>query len=195
MKNIVISTILSIFFCANTVAQIFPSYKKVDISLQDKTFHELAHLGIALDHALVLKDKVEVILSEDELSLVKANGFKVNIIIDDLAADFQHRNNNVSANRNDNFLFCNELFNDTITVPKQFNYGSMGNFLTYDELLLELDSMATNYPNLITVKQPIDTFLTQEGRPIYYVKISDNPNVDESSTAVSYTHLTLPTIA
>ena len=181
MKKIAL-IIISIIVCCSAIAQNFLSYKKVEVSLQSKSLHQLARLGIALDHALVQKDKVEVILSEDELLLVESNGFDFNIIMNDLAADLQNRNAETAVNRSNNFLTCDELFNDTITVPEQFNYGSMASFLTYDELLLELDSMAANYPNLITVKQAIDTFLTEEGRPIYFVKISDNPNVDESSS-------------
>ena len=173
-------TFILFLLCSQlAIAQDILSYKKVEISLQNKTIHELAELGIALDHALVAKNKVEVILSDHELLLVQSNGFDCNTIIDDLSNYVQNR---VDLSRNNNFLSCDELFNDTITVPEQFNYGSMGSFLTYDELLLELDSMVANYPHLITVKQPIDTFLTEEGRPIYFVKISDNPNVDESSS-------------
>ena len=51
----------------------------------------------------------------------------------------------------------------------------------YQEMLDELDDMAAQYPNLITVKSPISTFLTWEGRPIYHVKISDNPSTSEGS--------------
>lgn len=50
--------------------------------------------------------------------------------------------------------------------------------------------MASLYPNLITVKQPLsNTLTTVEGRPIYYVKISDNPNLSEPEPEVLYTAL------
>ncbi len=52
-----------------------------------------------------------------------------------------------------------------------------------------LDSMALLYPNLITVKQAISPINSIQGRPIYYVKISDNPNVDEPEPEVLYTAL------
>ena len=63
----------------------------------------------------------------------------------------------------------------------------MGGYLTYSEMLSELDDMAQQYPNLITVKTPIHNFLTHENRPIYHVKISDNPNSNESEANVLYT--------
>jgi hypothetical protein len=66
-------------------------------------------------------------------------------------------------------------------TPTNFELGSMGGFYTLDEMLQELDDMHTLYPNLITVKAPISNFQTVEGRSIYFVKISDNPTVNESS--------------
>ena len=65
----------------------------------------------------------------------------------------------------------------------------MGGFYTYQELLDILDVMATLYPNLITTKQQISDTLTHEGRPIYWVKISDNPTVDENEPEVFYNAL------
>ena len=65
-------------------------------------------------------------------------------------------------------------------VPSNFNLGTMGGYLTYDEMLAELDAMHTQYPNLVTQKSPISSFQTYENRPIYHVRISDNPDVNES---------------
>jgi len=63
-------------------------------------------------------------------------------------------------------------------VPAAFNYGSMGGFYTWEEYIAEIDSMIANYPSLISPKEVLGT--TIEGHPIYAVKISDNPTVDES---------------
>ena len=56
----------------------------------------------------------------------------------------------------------------------------MGGYLKYNEMLAELDAMVAQYPNLITSKAPISTFLTVGNRPIYHVRISDNPNTNEA---------------
>ena len=53
-------------------------------------------------------------------------------------------------------------------------FGSMGGFYTFDEVVIELDSMRLLYPNLITEKDSIGA--SQEGRAIWMVKISDNPD-------------------
>lgn len=42
-----------------------------------------------------------------------------------------------------------------------------------------LDSMRLLYPGLISAKQPIDTFHTIEGRPIYWVRVSNNPTIEQ----------------
>lgn len=69
-----------------------------------------------------------------------------------------------------------------------FGYGSMGGYYTLSEVYDQLDNMYSKYPDLITEKQQIGT--TIEGRPIYAVKISDNPNSDENEPEVFYNSLT-----
>jgi carboxypeptidase T len=65
-----------------------------------------------------------------------------------------------------------------------FNFGSMGGFYTYDEIVEDLDSMFQLYPNLVTEKYSIGT--SHEGRTIWAVKISDNPNIDENEPAAGF---------
>ena len=67
----------------------------------------------------------------------------------------------------------------------------MGGFLTLNEIMLELDSMTTLFPNLISPKFIIGNNQTIEGRDVYAIKISDNPNTDETATEkeVLYTSL------
>jgi hypothetical protein len=68
-----------------------------------------------------------------------------------------------------------------------FGFGSMGGFYTLDEAIAELDTMFLLYPDIITEKVSIGTSI--EGKPIYMVKISDNPGVSESEPQVLYTAL------
>ncbi|NCA21266.1 MAG: PKD domain-containing protein, partial [Crocinitomicaceae bacterium] len=72
-------------------------------------------------------------------------------------------------------------------TPSNFNLGTMGGYLKYAEMLAELDAMAQQYPTLITTKAPISSFVTAGNRPIYHVKISDNPNTNESEPKILYT--------
>jgi hypothetical protein len=68
-----------------------------------------------------------------------------------------------------------------------FEYGSMGGYYTFDEVVSELDSMRLLYPQLISEKQSIG--LSNEDRHIWHVKISDNADVDEEEAEVLYTAL------
>ncbi|MDT8415176.1 MAG: M14 family zinc carboxypeptidase [Flavobacteriaceae bacterium] len=66
-------------------------------------------------------------------------------------------------------------------VPQNFSLGSMGGMLTVSELEAELDKMRALFPNLITAKAPLSTTeTTWQGRNVWYVKISDNPDTDEN---------------
>ena len=65
-----------------------------------------------------------------------------------------------------------------------FGFGSMGGFYTFQEAIAQLDTMYANYPNLITQKFSIGT--TIEGKQIWAVKISDNPNINENEPAVGF---------
>ena len=68
-----------------------------------------------------------------------------------------------------------------------FGYGSMGGFYTYNEVIAQLDTMHSLYLNLITAKDSIGS--TIQGRPIWAVKISDNPEVDEDEPEIFYNSL------
>ena len=60
---------------------------------------------------------------------------------------------------------------------------------TYEEILDEIDSLQTNYPDIVMVQQ-IGTTLGavpyQDPIPIYAVKISNNVTVDEDKPAIMY---------
>jgi len=64
-----------------------------------------------------------------------------------------------------------------IETPVFMPVGTQGTVKALtQEMLEQLDKMRTLYPNLITIKTSIGNSV--EGRPIYMVKISDNPDMD-----------------
>ncbi len=65
-----------------------------------------------------------------------------------------------------------------------FGFGSMGGYYTLAEIEADLDEMFQLYPSLITQKFSIGTSI--EGRTIWAVKISDNPNISENEPAVGF---------
>jgi len=97
---------------------------------------------------------------------------------------------------------CSEI---NWTTPQNFQLGSMAGCLTYSEMLAQLDLMRTKYPGLISVKTDASpgtvthgnsytnggAYNLWAGQPIYYVKISDNPDIDEPNEPESlYTGMT-----
>ena len=163
-------------------------YAEIKIHIDEKGLEKLAQLGLAVDHGIGKKGVFFIgDFSESELKQIEQAGFTYEILQADLANYYLERNTNTEEQR--------KVVNNTCTttapypIPKEFNYGSMGGYLTYDELLAELDSMNSQFPNLITRRAAIDTFKTDEDRPIYWLKISDNPTISEGEPQILYTAL------
>lgn len=163
------------------------TYSKVRIYVSNNQLQNLESIGIPTDHGSRKKDTwLDTDLSSEQIALLSNHNFDFDILIEDVQHYYITRSNQAAtkSDRND----CSQINQsfDPI-VPNNFHLGTYAGFYTYQEYLNELDSMASMYPDLITIKLPIDTFLTHEGRPIYWVKISDNPNIDETEPEVLYT--------
>jgi hypothetical protein len=149
----------------------------------------LANQGLAVDHG---KHKfgvyIESDFSENEIQKAKMLGMKVEIQIEDVKKFYVEQNKGIDkstpAEKNSS---CSGSSSVSYPVPANYNHGSMGGFLTLTELYQELDDMAALYPNLISIKAPVSTFLTHENRPLYWMRMSDNPNSDEAEPEVLYT--------
>ena len=126
--------------------------------------------GITLDHfTKSAPNSVDAELSESDLDLLDSQGMTYTILIDDVSKHY--RENFDPAARAAGLPACG---------LQNFDYGTMGHYHTFDETVAHLDSMFSKYPALITSKTTIGFSI--EGRPIYAVKISDNPTIDESAT-------------
>lgn len=148
---------------------------------------QLAQKGVSIDHAHFSNERIIAEFSESELNLIRQTSVKFEILIEDMAKYYQERNKINSESSKIHFYSNCEQFN--FQKPSHFHLGSMGGFFTLNEMYQILDSMALLYPNLITVKQAISPINSIEARPIYYVKISDNPTTDEPEPEVLYTAL------
>jgi len=125
------------------------------------------------------------ILSSD-LSKLILSGLQYEVVASDLTEFYKSRNQNSMVPELKNIIYnCGSP--KTYATPSHFSLGSMGGFYTLSEALAQLDSMRAWYPNLISVKSQIG--LSIENRPIYSVKISDNPDVNEPEKQVLYTSL------
>lgn len=169
-------------------------YSRVKIKLSpDKQIGELASLGVDVDHGQFAKDRHFIgEFSEYEIAQIQEKGFSTEILIDDLAAHVVAQNMPGAVVAESRLNHCDgddgELYN--YETPENFGLGSMGGFYTYEEMLAILDSMVALYPNLISARAPVGEILTHEGRPIYWLQISDNPNEAEANEPeVIYTAL------
>ncbi len=155
------------------------SYSKVKIYTDAQGLQELAELGLAVDHG-EYKSGVFFVgdFSENDIAILDQNGFAYDIVIADVKAYYAAQNTLIAKN-----VVCESANEPTLpTTPDNFFMNTAyAGFYKYQDMLEALDSMVAQYPNLITVKSPISTFQTHEGRPIYFVKISDNPNVDDAT--------------
>lgn len=189
MNNKSILLAVLFFITLSVTAQKQEVYSKARIHYNTaEDFQKLVQSGIAMDHGKHKKGTfIENDFSETEILTAKALDLKVEILIDNVQEFYINRN--LESNKTTSTAkssTCNSSGSTNYAIPVNFNHGSMGGFLTYTEMLTELDEMVSLYPNLITVKTPIDTFLTNENRPIYWVKISDNPNIDETEPEMMY---------
>ncbi len=177
MKSNLLLTLFLTFVVSIFSQEKITKYSKAKIFYTAKSDMELLlSNGIAVDHGIHKKNIfIESIFSSVEISKAKQLGFKVAVIIDDMQKHIAER----KQIKNNNNASCQTVNNSYVT-PVNFELGSMGGFYTYAQMLQELDDMHALYPNLITVKTPIDTYVTFENRPIYSVKISDNPTMDEA---------------
>ncbi len=164
-------------------------YSKVKIFTNGYGLQHLAELGVAVDHGIVKENTFFISdFSDQEIQVIKQAGYQIEILIDDVQKFYVKQNENAGTEeKNVNCPGASSSGFANPVTPANFNLGTMGGFLKYQEMLDNLDAMATLYPNLITVKAPISTFLTHESRPIFHVKISDNPNTDEAEPEVLYT--------
>ncbi|HMR47391.1 MAG TPA: M14 family zinc carboxypeptidase [Bacteroidia bacterium] len=187
MKSI-ITIVLALLVSVNVFAQA-EKYQKVRIWLDGKAVSSLAQSGVDLSEAHYRKGLYyETDLNTSELNRISTAGFRTEVLIDDVKQFYKQRNEQQTQKTLSAVTSCSTA--PDYPQPAHFGYGSMGGFFTYQQLLDNLDSMAILYPNLITFKQPIsNTQTTIEGRPIFYVKISDNPNLAEPEPEVLYTAL------
>jgi len=147
-------------------------YSKVSVNIEDNTIlGQLIDLGMAIDHMEYLTDNtIGFYVNQSELSRLEEEQITFSVEIADYKAFYQkQKEDDVEALA---------AMTRSANVADGFDLGSMGGFYTYDEVEAKLDEMVQDYPNLITAKASIGT--SAEGRAIWMVKISDNPNVDEA---------------
>ena len=173
--------ILTLIFTISVHSQ---NYKKVKIYLDtQQDISILQNSGFEFDHPQITKDNaVVVFINDNEFTALQNSNFRYEILIDDW---YKHYNNLPRITEYEKTEFI-ERSKREMNVS-EFGYGSMGGFYTLSEVIGELDNMKIQYPSLISTKISIGNSI--ENRPIYTVKISDNPEFDENEPEILYTAL------
>ncbi len=179
--------LLSFLLTSNLNAEI---HHRVRIDLDNRELKEVAALGVAMD-IYDFRPGVSVAgeFSETELEALSSAGFSYKILIEDMSSYYQDRNKGYDIDEMNRKMREAEP-RAQYPTPENFTLGSMGGFHTYSELLDDLDAMRTLFPDLISEKLPIGTTTTIETRPVYWVRISNNPDVEQDKPKVLYTALT-----
>ena len=131
-------------------------YSTVRITV-DKTSDFQQVQSLGLDIVGLGEGYVEAILAPGDLERLQSTGLKYTITIDDMTAFYRSR-----------------------LDPSR----AMGGYRTLSEIGLVLDSIYNAHPEIVTAKWSIGNSI--EGRPIWVMKISDNPNIDEDESEVYY---------
>jgi carboxypeptidase T len=160
-------------------------YVRVEVPYSTDATENIAGSGLAVEH--IHHEKVIVLeISTAELSLLTDRGVPFEISIDDLEAFYRERNKGKDINKIEEDFRTNKNY----TVPQGFSLGTMAGFCTYDEMLAHLDNMHFHHPHLISQRDSIPGGQTIEGRPVYWMRISNQPDSLQSKPRVLYTALT-----
>ncbi len=177
--------IFFVFDCFSGFSQSTSHYHRVEIPLGKVSLKSLSELGIEVDHGSKISgNKYATDLSEAEINVLKLNDIPYEITIHDVSKYYRTRQSSGNpSNRDATVCFPDK----PITPPANFKLGSMGGYYTYQEYLDELDEMMAKYPNLISSYKPIGNFITNDGNTLNWLKISNNPELEESEPEVLYT--------
>ncbi len=146
-----------------TTADEHPRASTVRIALHSRAdVASLARLGIALE-GMRLRDSsaIEITLNDDELRKVRAAGIGVEIVVPDWHAAYAAR------------LLADRPAAFPASRVRSFHLGSLGGYLTLEELEAEVDTMHARHPHLIGERDSIGRSL--EGRTMWGVRISGSP--------------------
>ncbi|MEJ6807284.1 MAG: M14 family zinc carboxypeptidase [Saprospiraceae bacterium] len=196
MKNILLAFFSVISFSLFAQSQ----FSRVKVDLTERSIKELVVLGIETDHGSYARDRYFITdMSDGQIALLQSKGFTIEYLIENVKAFY--KNQNIAGHEHyheDEVEVRNGGPCDTgnggsgmydYVTPTNYIDGSMGGYFTYAEMLSILDEMQAKYPNLISAKDTVIDIRTHEGNPIYWVKVSNTPNIDNDNPEVLYTAL------
>ena len=160
-KNFIMIFFVNIsMFISSSGSQEIQHYRLLIFPVESREqLKELKILGLTLDYGPVVDNHIRVIVNQAELSKLQGTNLKYEVEIEDMNAyyDAYKKMNPAEMQR------LQPEINQKYSL-RGFEFGSMGGYYTYDEIVSELDSMRLLYPDLITEK--VSLGLSIEGREI-----------------------------
>jgi hypothetical protein len=137
-------------------------YQEIELPWPSSAEIEVLH-GFPDLEPMGLEENVSIrFLSNPELTEeLEAAGFRPRVLVDDLSAFYAARSS-----------------------TQQSRGGTFGDFHSYSEMQAELDAIHAEFPSITTAKFSIG--LSLEGRPMWAMKVSDNPGTDEPEPEVLF---------
>jgi len=175
--------LMALFLSAGLFAQ--EVHHRLRIDLEQHSLADLSRLHLGIDHGRHVPG--EYLISDvpaGALLKLRDAGVPYQVVIEDVGSWYGRQNDQVAVRSEG----CeNESF--PYTRPTNYRDGSMGGYFTYQEMRAELEQMAEMYPDLITAPEPIGDFASERGEPIYWLRLSDQAQTDETKPEVLYTAL------
>ncbi len=183
MKRLLLSPLFFIFIFTISAQE---QYSRVKILADRDDMISLASKGLAVDNGIIKADEYIICeLSSHEIRVVKEAGLQFEILIEDMSKFYEERNapylHDPDALKEATYTLSRDW-----PVPEGFELGPVGGFLTIDQCYEHLDSMAAQYPGLITPRNAMEKS-SHNGRQMFWVRLSDNPAVNEDEPEVLYT--------
>lgn len=175
MKSILFSTVLLLAALCTSFGQERLKFHRIQATIDPYQLERLFNDGLEIDHFSFDKKTLVAEISDNDLQIFRKHGIKVKYLIEDLEKSYQAYNLKMDEQNRKGMQSTRTA---AVPTPTNFGTGSMGGFYTFAQLQTILDNMRALYPNLITSKVSLGNSI--ENRPIYMIKISDNPDVDEN---------------
>lgn len=181
---------LLVCLSANVMLAQQNTYSRAKVLLNEQSAFALQRIGLDLTHGQYAAGRFYINdFSQEEIRKIRAVGYEVEVLIEDVQAFYISQNHERTVNEVDCINEVGASNTPVYETPLNYENGSMSGFFTHEEMLEELDSMHAKYPDLITARMPIEGQGSYEGRPIYWLRLSDAAAIDEDEPEVLYTAL------
>ncbi len=182
-----VTTMLFILMTQCVFAQ---QYSRVKIDIRKTSLDVLADLGLEVEHGHHVPHRYFTNeFQAFEIDLLREHDIPFQVVVEDVQEWYLEQNETTVDYREDCDGAESISLVDKYETPVNYEFGSMGGYVTYEEMLATFQKMHELYPDKITDLIEVPGITTAEGRPLHYVRLSDNPDMDEDEPEILYTAL------